>query len=404
VKRYFIARQPILDRKLELHAYELLFRAAPGDEEAKDSDEFDADGATAEVLSIAADAGLDTLVGKHLAFVNLPQRFLADPDLLALSPRRVVLEVLEDVVFDERALQGMQRLRRRGYSLALDDFIYDETREPAMALVDMIKLDISQIERDEWPRYVGTLKSRGHQVLAEKVETRDEFEALAALGCDFFQGFFFARPALLSGARLGASKLTLLQLISRINDADTDIDTLAELVSRDVSLSVRALNYVNSAANALNKRIESVREAIVYLGRNTIRNWVTVYLMASVNDKPSEIMALALVRARFCELVATRGGAAEPGAFFTVGMFSVLDALLDAPLATILAELAITDDMRDALLHHGGSKGLALQIMLDLERGETPRLPDSIDPLIVAQLHADAIAWSVEARRDMGLD
>lgn len=404
MKQYFIARQPILDRNLDLHAYELLFRATSESVGARAEAAFDADAATAEVLSIAADAGLAELVGKHLAFVNLPQRFLADPDLIVLSPSRVVLEVLEDVEFDDAALEAIRLLTRRGYTLALDDFIYDESMEPAMALIELIKLDISQIDRSDWPLYVNRLKARGHRVLAERVETHDQFEELSRLGCDYFQGFFFARPALVSGARLNSDKITLLQLLSRTNDGNTGIDELAELVSRDLALSVRALKYVNSAANALNQRISSVREAIVYLGRNTIRNWVTVYLMSSIDDKPSEIMTLALVRARFCELVASRGGAEDPDAFFTVGMFSVLDALLDASLEKILQDLAISEDMRQALLKHQGTKGLVLDIIESLERGETPAMPDNFDANVVAEIHAEAIAWSVEAARDMGLE
>ena len=394
---FFIARQPIFNAKLELYAYELLFRnsmrnAAPGD--------INQDAATAQVLTASADVGLQRLVGRHIAFVNLPDRFLADPALLPLPPDGLVLEVLESVDIDEEILEGMRTLNECGFSLALDDFVYDESYEAAFELVDLVKIDIRITAPEEWAGEIARLKKRGLTVLAEKVETREEYQRLADLGCDLFQGYFFARPRIIPGKRLVTSRASLLNLLSRINDPGTEPETLAELVSRDVTLSVRALNYVNSAANALPRRIDSIRDAVIYLGRKRIRNWVTVYLMFSVDDKPSELVTLGLVRARFCELLAQDINAEDPGAFFTIGLLSVLDSLMDAPMKEILNNMSLTGAMRAALLDHEGDGGLILELAIALERGDgsdLDRLGFQLDPAQIAERHIEAMYWADES-------
>jgi EAL and modified HD-GYP domain-containing signal transduction protein len=401
MKRYYIARQPILDRQLNLYAYELLFRSSLDNSEAG---VVDAEAATAEVLTIAADAGLKSLVGDRLAFVNLPLRFLADPDLLSLSPQQVVLEILEDVTISEEVIAGMRELGLRGYTLAMDDFVYDPQTEPALALSSLVKLDIQAIGRDDWAHYVGNLRSRGLKVLAEKVETEDEFRTLSDLGCDFFQGYFFARPRTLSGGTLSSNKISLLRLLSRINDDNIEVSDLADLVSHDVALSVRALNYVNSAAFALESRVESIRDEVIYLGRKTIRNWVTVYLMSSVEDKPNELMTMALVRARFCELCAQASDAADGGAYFTAGLFSMLDGLMDAPMASVLAELTLSEDMHAALLSRDGAKGAVLEAAVALELAERPPAPvGALDTATLGELYKQALSWSNDAMAEMGI-
>ena len=398
---YFIARQPIFDRQLKLYAYELLFRssrvnAAPVD--------VDGETATAQVLSTSSDIGLERLVGRHHAFINLPQRFLDEPELLPLPPEQLVLEILETVDLDGERLDALRWLDEQGYTLALDDFVYDARFEEVLPLVEIVKMEVPAIPPDEWASEIARLKSYGCRVLAEKVETEDEFKRLAELGCDYFQGFFFARPKVVSGRRLSSNKLALLQLLARLNDPTVDIDTLSDLVSRDVALCVRALNYVNSAATALTRRVDSVREAVVYLGREKLRNWVVLFTMASVDDKPSELMTMALARGRFCELVARRAEKDDPGAFFTVGLFSVLDALMDAPMEEVLDQLALSDDMRAALADGEGAKGRALEIAIALERGEHERVDLSDMPTeLLADLHLDATQWADGVMTELNL-
>lgn len=389
---FFIARQPIFDRSLRLYAYELLFRGSQG---SYDAGSFDDNAATAQVLTAGSEMGLGKLVGNHLAFINMPDRFILEPDLLPLPPTQLVLEILETVDVNSATLTGMRSLREQGFTLALDDFIYEQKYDAALALVDLVKLDIQLIEPSHWAGEINRLKQRGLKVLAEKVETEAEFERLSALGCDFFQGYFFARPNVVPGKRLSPNKLSLLSLLAEINDPATEPEHLAELVSRDLTLSMRALNYVNSVANGLHRRIDSVRDAVIFLGRNTIRNWVTLYLMFSVDGKPDELVTMALIRARFCERLAEESGHSDTGAFFTLGLLSVLDALMDERMERVLEHMAVSEDMRAALLHRTGAGGHALSAALAIERGdESGAQFENLPGPHIAALYIEAMHWA----------
>lgn len=392
---FFIARQPIFDPKLALRGYELLFRSSATNAAPVDMDRASA---TAQVLSTTADLGLASLVGAQLAFVNLPERFLDEPDLLPLAPGQLVLEVLEDVELNEARVANIQQLAERGYTIALDDFVYDGRFEAVLPHVDIVKLEIPAIPRERWAEEVCRLKKRGHRVLAEKVETDEEFQVLRELGCDFFQGYFFARPKVISGRRLASSQLALLQLLSQVTDPGCDVDALTELVGRDVALSVRVLNHVNSAANGLNRRVSSLREAIVYLGRERIRNIVALLIMARVDDKPAELLSTALVRARFCQLLALECDDEQPDAFFTAGLFSVLDALMDLTMAEVLQKLPVSEDLAMALLEQSGPIGHSLSLAIDLERGACLRRPPPADlpESTLARTYHEARQWADE--------
>jgi EAL and modified HD-GYP domain-containing signal transduction protein len=316
VAQYFIARQPILDRRLQLHAYELLFRGPGGGPVDAGIDD---DHATAQVLTIGADAGLATLAGGYPAFINLPRRFLVEPDLLPLAPQQVVLEVLESVDLDAPVLAGMRELRARGYTIALDDVVDVERCAIAAGCADIVKLEIPRIAPDAWPRVIERAHEAKLRVLAEKVETPEEYERLLALGCDYFQGFLLRAPRKPSPAR--ACRRTRSRCCSSWRASMTRPRMSTPWRNWSVATSRSPcvpLNYVNSAASALQRRIDSVREAIVYLGRNPVRSWVTLYLMANVDDKPSELISVALSRARFCEQLALEANRRDEGTFFTV--------------------------------------------------------------------------------------
>jgi EAL and modified HD-GYP domain-containing signal transduction protein len=392
MSEYFIARQPILDRDGALYAYELLFRDSEANAAPRNMDH---NAATADILTTSGDVGLASLVGQHHAFINLPERFLDEPDLLPLAPQQLVLEVLEDVEFNEKRLSGMRQLKERGFALALDDFVYDPRFEEALALVDIVKLEVPALAEERWEEEISRLRDYDVRVLAEKVETEQEFQRLHDLGCDLFQGYFFARPRLLRGRRLNSNQLALLQLLSRLNDPDLDIDDLAQLVDRDLALSVRVINHVQSAASALNRKVESVREAVVYLGRDRIRNLVALLLMARSGDKPAALMSIALVRAKFCELIAADEPGGDPGAYFTAGLFSVLDAMMDVPMAEVVDKLPVSNELVDALVGHSGPMGRALSMAIAIERDDPIEMWCD-DAQRCARQYRAATQWSEE--------
>ena len=234
---YFIARQPILDAGGNTYGYELLFRSS--NTNAYDAS-VDGDTATSDVLFNAiTEVGLESLVGKGLAFINLTNRFFENTELLDLVPPGLcVLEVLETVEVTDEVVQGVKKLRAAGHMIALDDFEDDERFERLLPLADIIKYDITQHTVEELALRRETDLAAGRLSLAERVETHEEFETLSGYGFNYFQGYYFAKPKIISGSKLPANRVALIQLIAEINNPESSIDDLAEIVGRDVSLSV----------------------------------------------------------------------------------------------------------------------------------------------------------------------
>lgn len=393
---FLIARQPIFDRQLGLYGYELLFRDYREDPAAETFPQsVDHMAATAQVIIAGSEFGVSGLVGQGLAFINIPERFIVEPDLLGLAPDQSVLEILETVEPGEHVIKGLKALKDQGYRLALDDFVYHSRFEPLLDLVDLVKLDIQQIDRTNWATEIQRLRGRGIEVLAEKVESEEEYTALHALGCDYFQGFFFARPNLVASKRISGDRLALLSLLSEINDADTTPERIGELVSRDVSLSLRVLNAVNSAAHGLIEPIDSVRDAAVYLGRDLIQRWVSLYLLFNVEDQSEELIRVALIRARFCETLVMEFCAEQSGSAFTTGLLSVIDAMMNQPMDVLLEHMVVSQTMRAALVHHEGTRGDALRLAMELERGRRAESSEfEVDSGMLATLYNSAMRWA----------
>ena len=395
MSEYFIGRQPIFDHKMDLYAYELLFRG----EDGRGALEKSGEEATSQVMHNAlAEIGLNNLIGNKRAFLNLTHRFITDPDLILFPPEQTVLEVLEDVKGDDSIVAGVDELSQRGYTIALDDFVYRPDLEPLIDLADLIKIDITQFDDDGLAEAVKSLKSRNKPLLAERVETAEELEKLQALEFDYYQGYFFAKPKVVRGKKLPGNMLALVQLASKIHEPDIDMDELVRLVSMDISLSVKTLRFANSAQNGLQTKVENVRQAVNLLGLKTLRNWISILLMSEIDYRPSELVTLALTRARFCENLAREAELENADSFFTVGLFSVLDALLDTDMETILDSLPLQAAICDALLHHRGLQGDALNIAMDFEVGH---LGDhtfaEVDAARLNALYLDALKWADES-------
>ena len=363
----FIGRQPIYDRQLDVYAYELLFRAAP-DNSAQFTD---GDHATSSVIvNTFMEIGLDNIVNQRLAFINLTRAFFVDPNSISLPKDRVVLELLEHIEADDEVLEGIKRLSAQGYAIALDDFVYHDALRPLVQLADIVKVDVMALERGEVRRQVQQLRAHPLKLLAEKVETRDDFDFCLELGFDYFQGYFFAQPQVIRGQRLPNNRLMILNLLSRLQNHEIRPAELEELIVQDVTFSYRILRYVNSAAFALARRIESVHQAVVVLGLRTIKTWATLLAMSQVDNKPTELVVTAVIRGKMAEELAVALRASEPQSFFTVGLFSALDALMDNTMEEILTQLPLAEHIASALLHHRGIHGEVLECVLAYEHGD----------------------------------
>jgi len=385
-----VGRQPIVDRYLNVFGYELLFRSSQTGEPVS------GESATSRVVTNTfVEIGLDRIVGEHWAFINVTRDFLLSHSELPFPKDRVVLEILGDEVVDDVLIETVSRLKREGYCVALDDFVYPPRWEPLIPLVSLIKLDVPLLSHDEIRSHVERLRPTGVKLLAEKVETAAQYDALAEFGFNYFQGYFLSKPKLVRSERLPSTLHSVLYVVARLQDPNIDIDEIESLVTRDVALSYRLLRYINSAFFALPKAVNSIRDAVVYLGLNQIRQWASLLALSGINDKPPEVMRVALSRGKMCELLSMSVRCAEPGMFFTVGLFSALELLLERPLHETLGELPIAEELRDSQLHHTASAGQALRATLSYKICEWPDVQFlNLDELAIRDAFIAASEWS----------
>jgi EAL and modified HD-GYP domain-containing signal transduction protein len=395
----FVGRQPIYGRRLELYAYELLYRGADIDY----ADFTEGDRATSQVLlNTFTEFGLERIVGGHLAFINLTRGFIVGEYPLPVPRTQVVLEVLEEVEADEQVLAGLTELRRRGFKIALDDFVYRPERAPLLQLADIVKVDVLGLSEEEIRARFAHLKPLGMKLLAEKIETREQFYLCRDIGFDYFQGYFLAKPNVVSGASVPANGLNLLRLMAEFQDPECDFERVTEIVSQDVALSYKLLRHINAAIYGMPRRVDSIRETVAYLGLATVRNLACLFMLSDVRDQPHELLVTAMMRARMCELLARAAGRRDGGAFFSVGLFSTLEGLLSTPMASILKKLPLSDELRDALLEGQGQMGEALRCTLAYERGEWARVECfGLPRATIKQAFLDAVAWVEAVDREL---
>lgn len=350
----FVARQPIFDRDSRVYAYELLYRSNADCNRFTGTDE---DRPTLEVIAGSLlTIGLNGIAGGKKAFINFGRNLLVDGLVSMLPKDNVVIEVLETAEPDSELVNTCRKLRKLGYTIALDDFAWHPRFEQLIEIAHIIKIDMRLTSRAEQERLVSTYQPRGIAMLAEKVETREEFEWAADVGYDYFQGYFFARPSIISAKEIQPAVFTCLQLLRQLQSPDLDFKKLENLIGADVALAYKLFRYVNSVLFARRGNIQSIRRALAHLGADAIRRWATMATLPRlVQDKPEELVASALVRAHFCEnLARLAGDPGFPSAYLT-GLFSFLDALLDRPLDEALAEVGLGPHINDVLLGTPGS-------------------------------------------------
>ena len=404
-----VGRQPLLDRKMNTFAYELLYRSGS----VNSYDGADDVSATATVLANTfLSIGYDQLLGPHLGFINFPRQLLVEDGESQLPASKVVIEILETVVPDADVVRGCLRLKRAGFLLALDDFVNSPSLEPLIELADFVKIDFRTTSIDERHALVGPLKHRGIRMIAEKVETHEELAEAQAAGYDFFQGYFFAKPQIVSVQDVPGNKLNYLRILRALQQTDLDFGELEDLIRCDISLVRKLLRYINSAAFTFPHRVESVRRAISLLGESDLRRWVSLLAISSlVAGKPPELVRISLCRARFCELVALRCEARRAPDCFLMGLFSLLDTMVGRPLGELTSELALAKDVRAALEREPAAGWLVSEIYELCQASETAD-PATLDGhsqslgqscKLVAETQLEAIRWSESVCLESGI-
>lgn len=390
----FVGRQAIFDLKMDTYAYELLFR----DGDATSANVTDGNRATSQVINNAfLVIGLEQIVQHHYAFINLTREFLLGEIPFPLPPGKVVLEVLEDVAVDSALVASLKDFKSKGYKIALDDFILSEKNSVLVPFADIIKVDLMALTQKELIEQVKALKQYDVKLLAEKVETKQEYELCKQLGFEYFQGYYFCKPDIVAGKQLPPNRLALLEMISTLQNSDCSFEELEVIISKDVAISYKLLRIINSSFYSLAKPVASIQKALVVLGLQALRNWVTVIGLSQIDDKPKELINSSLVRAKMCELLAVEL-VYEKGSAFTVGLFSMLDVLMDQPLQDLLDKLPLADEISEALIGYNGNLGKLLAMVVAYERNDWEELEKvAIVPVcILRKAYIESIEWSSE--------
>ena len=394
----YVARQAILDKHKRLYAYELLFR----DGVSNSFPDIEPDEATSKLLTNNhLNIGLDTITGGKISFINFHEETLLYRFPTSLEPASVVIEVVETVEISKGLLKACKHIRDLGYRLALDDYDLNPKWDVFLPLVDIVKVDIQQCDYQQSVDNAAKLKAMKIKLLAEKVETNEDFEQYSHLGFDYFQGYFFARPEVVKSKNIPSSKMNLVSLIAASNTADLDFEAINQIIERDVSLSYRLLRFINNPM--INKRfnVTSLRHALNYMGEIEIKKFVALLALAKLNDdKPIDLILFCLTRAKFCELVSQACGIqSNPPTGFLLGLFSLLDAILDQEMSVLLDKVPIADSIKYALLDQESELSPFLHLIQCLEKADWDSVSDIQESIGVTreQIHAfyrESIEWS----------
>ncbi len=396
----YVARQPIFDRQQKIFGYELLYRSGQG------GNVFDGTDGTQATLAVIRNTflvlGQQTLTGSKKAFINFTKSLLLDGVAHTLPSDSTVIEILEDVEPDATVLDACQALKEAGYLLALDDFTVDnEVQQSIVEIADIIKADFMRSTPVERATIVTKFSDGQKRFLGEKVETREEFTAALDMGYTYFQGYFFAKPVIVSGKDIPGYKLNYMRVLQEVNRKELEFSNLEKIIKQDTSLVYTLLNYINSAYFGLREQITSILHAMVLLGEREVRKWASLVLFTFLgDDKPTEVVVTSLVRARFCESLAPDAGLQGcEDELFLLGMFSMIDVIMGRPLPEILESISIAKDVKAALLGEENVYRDVYNLVTSYEAGEWEQFSQCAAKLHVSEeklpeLYVKAVEWA----------
>ncbi|GHF89832.1 EAL and HDOD domain-containing protein [Thalassotalea marina] len=395
----YVARQPILDSKQKVVAYELLFR----DGQSNSFPNIDPDKATSNILTNNhLTLGLDKITNGLPAYVNFHSDALVQHFPSFLSPDNIVIEILEDVQLTPELIDALTELKRKGYKLALDDHDFDARWQPILPLIDIIKVDVLALSIADIQCALATIEAKNITLLAEKVEDREQFEQLKQLGFTLFQGYFFAKPEMVKQRKVLTDKRNLISLIGETTQQKLNLPRITEIFASDPGLTYKLLRFINSAYYGLTQEISSLKHALVYIGEADLKRFISLLALSNLSqNKCTEITRLSLVRAKFCELLSEKQALQEehqPKAFLT-GLLSLVDGILDHDLEHVLEVLPLHVDIKSALLNQDNYLHQYLHLSQLVERGDWENasrfniergLPDEC----CFQSHQTALNWA----------
>ena len=365
-----LARQPIFDIDIKVRAFELLFRS----DGSNQANVFDGESATSQVfLNAFNELDISEVVQNHPAYINFTRNLILNPP--PFDKNRFVIEVLEDIEPDQELFDNLQKLKTAGYTIALDDFVYDPKWDPALRIADIVKIDVLAFDQDEIKRHVALLKPFNVELLAEKVETHEMFHFCKELGFTLFQGYFLSKPEQVKGRKVPANKLVVLNLLTQLQDPNAELGKIAAVIVKDPVLSVKLIKLVNSAAFSGRREITSLQHAVSMLGLRQVKSWATLLSLSNMADKPNALSVLAMTRAKMCQLLAECfTNSTDSDAYFTTGLLSNLDAFFDVELQEIVNSMPLSPLVVDALLHGNGPIGTIIKTVINFEQAQWNQL------------------------------
>ncbi|TQV86845.1 EAL and HDOD domain-containing protein [Aliikangiella coralliicola] len=394
------ARQPIFDGNNKLYGYELLYRNLHPDVAIFD----DGNKATSELMVNYCGGILNDEDAPYVKiFINLTRKLLLSDYFFPLQPSRVVIEIVEDTKVDEKLVNKVKQLIKQGYEFALDDYDFSRDFDPLVPLVKYIKIDLEYISDVTLKDSVQELEQnilkdlpRKPILLAEKVEDKEKYEFCRDLGFELYQGYFLERPQLVYGKKISNSSETALQIVAQMQDPEISVEDLSNSISRDTKLSYQILKIINSPLCRLPKKVNSLKEAVVFLGLDQIKKWAVALVLAGNSKQSTELFRILLTRGRTCELYAISKKYEMPESFFTVGLFSSIDAVMLADKKWLIEKLDLAQEMNDALLKEEGIKGQVLKWVLAVEHVDWSATNEmsTMDRIELFSAHENAINWA----------
>ncbi len=398
---FYAARQPILDKSKKLFAYELLFR----DSIDNVFPDIDGDEATSKMIEASQfNMGMSEFTANKPAFINFTLDTLSQGYPEMLAPDEVVVEILETIKPGKKLLALCKNLYAKGYTLALDDYEHQNVWAHFYPYIKIIKIDIQLSSIDDIKEVLTAIKEHPHiKMLAEKVETYEEYDQMLQLGFDYFQGYFFAKPEMIKTKSLSPSQMAMAELLYETSKTELDLNSITSVFERDVSLSYKLLRYANSAIFKRRNEISTIKQALVILGSGELKRFIGLMFAVTANpDKPSELINMAMTRAKFCELVAHDiPSQLDISIAFLTGLLSMIDAILDEEMATVLDKLPLSEEIKNPLLTKKGVMAALIKLVEFIEQAQWDKTSVVIEKLKldkdkVSEHYNQAVAWADE--------
>lgn len=394
----FVARQPIFDRNNNVIAYEFLFRN--GYENFYNN--IDGDKATLNVIANSFyEFDFKAITDNKKAFINFTEKLIKDETATLLPCEKVVIEILENIEPTDEIINACKKLKKLGYTLALDDFVFDEKYNELIGIIDIIKVDFMITQGYARKKIFDLLKINSELMfLAEKVENIEEYNEAMYYGYTYFQGYYFSKPIILSTQSVQSNKSTSAEILNLISNKNFDFNDLEALILKDVGLSYKILKLINSSAYYLKNEIKSIKYAIAFLGEKEIVKWLYVVLLKNLKGyNPDELIKVSLQRAKFCELICNisiyKGKIFEA---YLTGLFSVMDAILNCSMESIVKDIYIYDDVKDGLIGQENALNNILKLAISYEKGEWKNImvyADKIEVDIneISEIYLESLKW-----------